>query len=265
AFHDSSARRDLSSCYPGTRKVALETIYHWIGDPAAPHCLWLHGPAGTGKSTIAQTVARQCRRDKTLGASYFFTRGSIGGLPPLFPTLAYQLMSVVPSLDGHLWEIICKDQTIFQRSMAEQLDRLVVQPFLKLVSRPAHHVVVIDGLDECDDIAVQREIVQAILGVRAHSLPLQFLIASRPESVIRRSFKSSPFSPPVHLLLDASLDPDRDIRHFLCEELGRMYRENVEDGMLVAPRTAWPPSEAINQLLSKCSGHFIYASTVVKF
>ncbi|KAF8873728.1 hypothetical protein BD779DRAFT_1414696, partial [Infundibulicybe gibba] len=267
AFHDSGARRDPSSCYPGTRKIALQTIYHWIENPAASHCLWLHGPAGTGKSAISQAVAEQCHRDQTLGASYFFTRGSTSGPPPLFSTLAYQLMKAVPDLDGHLWEMIREDQTVFQRSMSEQLDKLIVRPFLKLTNRPTHIVIIIDGLDECDNTTVQGEIVRLILDVQARSLPLRFLIASRPEPDIRRSFESpSPlYPPPVHLPLDASLNPERDIRHFLCKELGRIYKESVDDGMLAVPQTMWPPPEAVDQLVSKSSGHFIYASTVVKF
>ncbi|KAF8876411.1 hypothetical protein BD779DRAFT_1804330 [Infundibulicybe gibba] len=48
-------------------------------------------------------------------------------------------------------------------------------------------------------------------------------------------------------------------------KLGQAYEECMKDGMLVSPQATWPSSEAIEQLVRKSSGHFIYASTVVKF
>ncbi|KAF8870573.1 hypothetical protein BD779DRAFT_1392035, partial [Infundibulicybe gibba] len=126
AYHNSGVRREISRCYPGTREAALKTISDWIKDPAS-HCLWLHGPAGTGKSAIAYTVAEQCRLDGTLGASYFFVRGSTSRPHSLFPTLAYQLALAIPELHDLLWAMLY-DPTVLDRSMGEQLDALIVQP-----------------------------------------------------------------------------------------------------------------------------------------
>ncbi|KAF8879730.1 hypothetical protein BD779DRAFT_1627957 [Infundibulicybe gibba] len=160
AYYNSGVRREISRCYPGTREAALETISRRIEDPAS-HCLWLHGPAGAGKSAIAYTIAEQCRLDRTLGASYFFIRGSANKPPSFFPTLAYQLALAIPDLCDPLWAILCEDPTVLDRSMEEQLDKLIVQPFLRLANRPARTAIVIDGLDECDRIdgTVSREIL----------------------------------------------------------------------------------------------------------
>ncbi|KAF8872274.1 hypothetical protein BD779DRAFT_1452926 [Infundibulicybe gibba] len=270
AYHNSGVRREISRCYPGTRETALETISNWIKNPTS-HCLWLHGPAGTGKSSIAYTVAEKCRLDGTLGATYFFIRGTTSGRPPFFSTLAYQLTLAVPDLRDPLWAMLCEDPTVFDRSMSEQLDKLIVQPFLRLARRPAHVVIVIDGLDECDctgGAAIQADIARLVLGLGEHSLPLRFVISSRPEPEIRHAFESSPRSLVglTHLALDKTLDPDCDIRHFLCKELERVYRERVEDGIRrVASQTTWPPPEVVERIVEKSSGHFIYASTVIKF
>ncbi|KAF8872264.1 hypothetical protein BD779DRAFT_1652546, partial [Infundibulicybe gibba] len=171
AYHNSGVRREISRCYPGTRETALGTISNWIGNPTS-HCLWLHGPAGTGKSSIAYTIAEQCRSDGTLGATYFFIRGTTSGPPPFFPTLAFQLTLAVPDLRDPLWAMLCEDPTIFDRSMSEQLDKLIVRPFLRLARRPARVVIVIDGLDECDctgGAAIQAEIARLVLGLGEHS------------------------------------------------------------------------------------------------
>ncbi|KAF8873727.1 hypothetical protein BD779DRAFT_283091 [Infundibulicybe gibba] len=267
AFHDSGARRDPSRCYPGTRETALEIISSWVQDPAA-HYFWLYGPAGTGKSAIAQTFAEWCEQEKTLGATYFFTRGSTSGpprgVPPLFSTLAYQLMSKFPGLDDYLWAAVDADRTIFERSLSAQFDKLIVQPFLKLAYKSAVAVVIIDGLDECDGDSIQEEIVRLILGLEQHSLPLLFLISSRPEPAIRRSFKLSSSSL-THFPLDKALDPDDDIHYYLVNEFERIYQESLEMGMPPVSQLPWPSARDIGKLVDKSSGHFIYAATVVRF
>jgi hypothetical protein len=52
----------------------LEEICDWV-DSEDERCIWLNGLAGTGKSTIARTVARRYFEQKRLGASFFFSRG----------------------------------------------------------------------------------------------------------------------------------------------------------------------------------------------
>jgi tRNA A37 threonylcarbamoyladenosine biosynthesis protein TsaE len=52
------ARGHVLSCYPGTRVVILEELHNWINDAQCAHqVLWLHGPAGIGKSAIVQGLA----------------------------------------------------------------------------------------------------------------------------------------------------------------------------------------------------------------
>ena len=48
-------------CTPGTRVRILDDIVAWAKNilPGSPNVYWLFGPAGTGKSTIAYTVARR--------------------------------------------------------------------------------------------------------------------------------------------------------------------------------------------------------------
>ncbi|KAF8873731.1 hypothetical protein BD779DRAFT_1651953 [Infundibulicybe gibba] len=267
AYYNSGVRREISRCYPGTREAALKTISNWIeGSPS--HCLWLHGPAGTGKSAIAYTVSEKCRVDGTLGASYFFVRGSTNTSPHFFPTLAYQLMLAVPDLRGPLWTMLCEDPTVLDRSMGEQLDKLIVQPFLSLrvANRPTRvQVIVIDGLDEFDCIdgeTIQGNIVRMVLSLGIQSLPLLFLISSRPEPEIRYAFQSSPPSSLTLLPLDQSLDSDSDIRNFLRKEFERI---SVKMGMLLVSQLPWPSTEDIEMLVRKSSGHFIYAATVIRF
>ena len=53
----------------------------------------MNGLAGTGKSTIAQTIAERAFADGELGASFFCSRdfGDRSNLQLIFPTIAVQL------------------------------------------------------------------------------------------------------------------------------------------------------------------------------
>ncbi|KIJ30800.1 hypothetical protein M422DRAFT_36420 [Sphaerobolus stellatus SS14] len=62
-----------SICQSGTRERILAKIEEWITGED-PSVLWLYGPAGAGKSTIAQTIAERCYHRKNLAFSYFFSR-----------------------------------------------------------------------------------------------------------------------------------------------------------------------------------------------
>ncbi|KAF1967814.1 hypothetical protein BU23DRAFT_558979 [Bimuria novae-zelandiae CBS 107.79] len=55
---NSYAAQHERVCLPDTRVDLLREIHSWAGGPDERCIFWLRGLAGTGKSTIAQTVAR---------------------------------------------------------------------------------------------------------------------------------------------------------------------------------------------------------------
>lgn len=58
-----------------TRTELLSKIQEWVVSPNGKCMFWLSGVAGTGKSKICRTVARQLKSNKLLAASFFFKRG----------------------------------------------------------------------------------------------------------------------------------------------------------------------------------------------
>jgi chloramphenicol 3-O-phosphotransferase len=68
------------------------------------HVFWLNGLAGTGKSTIARTIARICADHKRLGASFFFSLGggALASARHFVTTVAVQLAAKVPALRLHI-------------------------------------------------------------------------------------------------------------------------------------------------------------------
>lgn len=75
ATFDSFANQDDPRCLEGTRRGILQEIYDWATDPESKCIFWLNGAAGTGKPTIARTVAASFAERGWLGASFFFKRG----------------------------------------------------------------------------------------------------------------------------------------------------------------------------------------------
>ncbi|KAF8212972.1 hypothetical protein K438DRAFT_1549766, partial [Mycena galopus ATCC 62051] len=68
----------------------------------------LNGSAGIGKSAIAQQFAGECQVQGRLGASFFFKRrhpkrGTWNGL---FPTIAYQLATLITALSLHVQQAV---------------------------------------------------------------------------------------------------------------------------------------------------------------
>ena len=78
----------------------LDEIELWISDPNKPSVYWLNGLAGTGKTTIAQTIAERVFAGGQLGASFFCSRDfeDRSNLQYIFPTLAVQLARKYPEV-----------------------------------------------------------------------------------------------------------------------------------------------------------------------
>ena len=269
ASHDSNERYPPPRCHPETRTAVLDTIFEWVGDTGRhSSVLWLYGPAGAGKSAIAQTVAESCATDGRLGASFFFSRGKLGRNTgkPLFPTIAYQLAISVRETRMPISKAVEDDPSISDKSIEVQLQKLILEPYRWIMrGEPASMVVIIDGLDECTDNGVQQYIISLIgTALTAHRLPLRFLIASRPEPHIRDAFNHLVFQPITRrLALDESFWPGRDIHIFLRSGFADIHTK-YRDTMASVPRP-WPSQQIIDFLVQKSSGQFIYASTVLKF
>ena len=95
-------------CLKGTRKDVLWEIERWSTGKQEQHVFWLNGLAGTGKSTIAQTVAEAAFADGKLGASFFCSRdfADQSNLQVIFPTLTFQLAHQYPHFRRELLQVL---------------------------------------------------------------------------------------------------------------------------------------------------------------
>ena len=125
AFHNSDERFDPPKCHPNTRLAVLSEIMKWVkweGD-LKTFIMWVYGPAGAGKSAIAQTIAEMCEEETILLASSFFSRNdaSRSSVKPLIATIAYQITLNLPGVRDAILGAIERDPLIFSKSLAVQL------------------------------------------------------------------------------------------------------------------------------------------------
>jgi hypothetical protein len=275
AFHNSSERYDPPKCHPHTRLAVIEAIMNWIKDgQKTSFLMWLYGPAGAGKSAIAQTIAEMCHRLGILAASFFWSRSAAGRNDEmrLIASLAYQLIITIPEMRIHVETAIENDPVLLSRSLDAQMESLITEPLEKTflgsqeqtVDLGEPKLVILDGLDECGEPSVQKYILKVIsTAILRFPLCIHILIASRPEQEIRDSFNAKPLlSITTRLPLDDNYRPDDDIGRFLIDSFTALKESHVLGSLLP---TTWPTTEDIDRLVQKSSGQFIYAATVVKF
>ncbi|KJA14781.1 hypothetical protein HYPSUDRAFT_48846 [Hypholoma sublateritium FD-334 SS-4] len=269
AFHNSGERYDSPRCHPDTRKAILSKIMDWARGPHNLRLLmWIYGPAGSGKSAIMQTIAELCEEAGILGGSFFFfrTAGRRNIKNHLVATLTYQLTMRIPILCDYITPVIHNDPSIFSQTLDAQMKALIIDPMIAVLT--AHpdlgnwrYIVLVDGLDECAPEDSHCEIL-TILSKTAFS-PFQFIIASRPEYVIRNTFSLQFMVKQTEILaLDNDYQPDNDIELFLRDRFNELRSSHPQGPYLP---TYWPTRDSIYSLLRYSSGQFIYAATVIKF
>ncbi|KAF8975999.1 hypothetical protein BDQ17DRAFT_1293993, partial [Cyathus striatus] len=221
--------------------------------------------SGAGKSAISRSVAERKDMKDMLCGFFAFSRNSStrNTVDPLVPTLAYQLATYVHETKRLISDTIEDDPQIFSKSLEFQIQKLIVEPFenyLQKSNNDKARCMIIDGLDECQDPKVQRNIIHSIVENMSRSrIALRFIIFSRPELEIRATFKRTNISDYCTVLeLDDRFKPDRDIELFLRDKFDEIKK--THDIFI-----SWPEEWQIMKLIGKSSGQFIYPATVIKY
>ncbi len=265
----------------GGGSVVRETIY------------WLNGMAGTGKSTIARTIARTCADQGRLGASFFFSRGG-GDLETarwLVTTIAVQLAQQSRQLRAAICRAISAHADIANQTLIDQWKQLVLRPSEQLPLRLETHqqssgaaaaipataaddnddtlqspppwIIVIDALNECTDDQEIAFVLQLLAETCSRETPsrIRVFLTSRPENTIREGFRDSILVSGRRQLFLHRLDPsiaDQDIRVFVDQNLGSILRKRPD-------WTPSPASDIVEALVQRAGGLFIWAATACRF
>jgi NACHT domain len=246
----------------------LQEIYDWADgtDGRDERCIfWLNGLAGTGKSTIARTVARRFFEQKRLGASFLFSKGGgdVGNAGKFFTSLAVQLAYAVPPLQTHIRDAVRERSNVASLSLTDQWCQLILSPFSKLQNNNSQssYIIIVDALDECEDDNNVRIILRLLAEARSlTTVRLQVFLTSRPEVPIRHGIDRIPQAEHQDFILqNISLTiVNHDISLFLEYNLGTIRQEWTL-------RADWPGAVVLSQLVYKSSGLFIWAATACRF
>ncbi|KZP31119.1 WD40 repeat-like protein [Athelia psychrophila] len=255
-------------CLDGTRRDVLHSLIHELTAPSPEtNVFWLYGLAGSGKSTIATTIAEQLRgrSELVLGAFLFFDRNSPSQSGPsgVIRTLAFQMALSNDILRDAICDAIERDPQATTRPLNSQFNDLILAPLRSCASRITGPVIcVLDALDECGDAQSRRTLVH-LLAERLALLPphFRFLITSRPESDLRSMLGSHPRVKSFSLNA-TEWSSAADVLLFIQHEMNALYVHRRDDDELPY---GWPGSPMIQQLGGHAGDSFIWAATAMRY
>ena len=263
--YDTEQRHRM--CLENTRVEVLEQAMEWSADNSSRCIFWLKGLAGTGKSTIASTVAFRLKAENRPVATFFFKRGhgDLSHVRKLIPTIVRHLSVHSPFYKQDIVAVIKKEPDLGNSAnFREQFEKLLVEPVRGLLhANPVHtkFYIIMDALDECEEERDLRMLLK--LMAKTDNLPqlgLKILVTSRPELSIRNGFEEIPSIFHRNLALEdvPRSEVDRDIRTYLSHKLKEVQRQ-------FHLRADWPDEQDINTLASKAGGLFIFAATACRY
>jgi hypothetical protein len=257
ASYDSYENQRGEKCVPGTRRDLLSKIMDWA--ETSDKCIfWLNGSAGTGKSTISQTVTELFKGKGQLGASFFFKRDKANhsNARRFTSTIAKQLMASNQQLAPGITKAIQDDADLSTKALSQQFEKLLLQPLSEEEQQETTSVIVINALDECkeDNIEVLLELLPQLQ--ESKSIRLRIFLTSRPELAIRRGFQQNQDYQGL-VLQDVPCVED-DIRIFFNHEFSQIKKRRKVPG-------DWPGDKRVEKLVRMSVPLFIFAATVCRF
>jgi hypothetical protein len=222
----------------------LQCIRDWaLNDSGGKPIFWLRDIAGSGKSTVAMTVAQELKELNCLGGRFFFSINDkrLSGTKEFCSAIARDLYTFFPDIRSTVVSVAANDPAIPTRSFEEQFQALVIQPLRSITQRV---VLVIDAIDECNK-QQRKDLLEALVSNILLIPSLRVFFTSRPEPDISSTVKSVAVIRSMEFRLHgtqyrSNVDDIRTYIDYYLERLGPEQREG---------------------LVKKANGLFIWAST----
>ncbi|KAF7979788.1 hypothetical protein HWV62_40830 [Athelia sp. TMB] len=239
----------------GTRAALLSALETWANSVDAQNVFWLKGVAGSGKSTIAHTIACIMHETGRLVSSFFLNHQ----IPArkIFTTIARDIAATSLAIAYDICSVLKNEPALASASLSRQFKALISGP---LGRHPFDRtiVIVIDALDEAihgdGDTALL-----AILGVEAANLPphVRIFITSRPTNIIEQFLWGKSYIR-THLIDIHSIENLQDISAYVDAQLqNHTIRRKMRPTEL---------DEALVQdLKARAEGLFIWISTIFAY
>lgn len=252
-------------CLEGTRIGLRQKILGLLGhanmlSPAAPAApdkaklVCLYGLAGSGKSSVANSIARTIENEAFYLSCFCCKRDDPDLSKPerVFPTLAYRIAQHDSNYRAALVSLLLSPRgtSILTASLGEQFAMLFDDLLPKVTAPSRTHMVVIDALDECGASAEQKQLATLLLSLINSVLWIRVFMMTRPVGDVIGLFRSSGGTSAL-LNINEENDMQQDISLFMTT---RFRASNLE----ITP-------EQIDQLVIRSKGLFIWSSMLIKY
>ncbi|KAF2228196.1 hypothetical protein BDZ85DRAFT_13058 [Elsinoe ampelina] len=256
-------------CLEETRVDLLQNIYNWANNDEDKPIFWLNGIAGTGKSTIARTVALRWSKQERLGASFFFKRGERlrSSAPLLLSTVASQLAQRFDEIRESLREILATNPQATTRGLTEQFQLFLLEPLKASgITTLESQILVIDALDECADENDTSTLIK-LLAATSHQTRLRCFVTCRPEATILERFASidskTYHNIVLHQVTESSIESDLETYLWHEFDFQKSKVRNKSRADLCDP--TWPAAGDLKNLARLARPLFIFAATVCRY
>lgn len=260
---DSAARHTPPHCHPETRKDLRTRIISWLENKnRESNLLWLFGPAGVGKSAVAQTIAEECQKAGWLGGAFFFSRPRVEDPDRVIPSISHQLATTYPPYQRSISRLLTDDPSVLSKNLAVQFRKLITGPLLAMEAPSLPMLFIVDGLDECRGDTAQGELIQLIADFAGHcksvDFPFLWMIVSRPEWQITSKFSI------------LGIVMEKNEVYIDDEDAWKVLRDGFRDvrkkyGHVFGEQMVWPTEPQLLTLRSAASGLMAFVSTLLKF
>ncbi|KAF7346233.1 WD-REPEATS-REGION domain-containing protein [Mycena sanguinolenta] len=260
----NAAETTAQRCMEGTRVDIIQEIVEQLTRPPDPllRLVLCSGPAGSGKSTIAKTVAARLEEEeKILAASFFFSRdyAERKELTYLPCTLAHQLADYNSEFQHLLVKLLKDDRSrLVHADPKEQFQKMIVELLAKMPSSRTPWVICLDALDECGKDhgkVLLRWLSDAMANIPVH---IRFFLTGRPEVCHYLTFNLSVLCKYSNI---EAINPEtvrKDIHFYVAQSL--------KDPTWNESTGGWEVNEKdVDKITSQANGLFIFAATAVRY
>ncbi|KAL7916679.1 hypothetical protein GGI35DRAFT_466219 [Trichoderma velutinum] len=261
ATFNATNKQHAPGCLENTRIQVLSQIRSWIDGDGERRIYWLRGMAGTGKTTISMTIAREYYGKGRLGASFFFSRssGDLSSTRKFVATIANELAESLLAYREHLHNALESSSSITSRSLYDQWEKLILDPMRSTLLEDDVQpiLIVIDALDECNSQYDLGVLIQCLADLAAlDKIAFRIFITSRPEKTIHLGFDKIMSTTRQEFTLHNIEES------IVAADLQLYYRHELHDMDIdESPIT----EDVIDILTKKSDGLFIHAATVCRF
>lgn len=238
----------------------LTSVDTWVRDPNAEKMAWVHGYAGSGKSALLNSIARNLENSYIPFTTFTCKRDDAerSDVQRILPTICYDLTRYYGDYQGTVSNVANQPdgRSILTGDVATQIELLFGESPVYGIISPKHarrtliHVILIDALDECKD-ALQRSALAGFLRDLAYNVPwIKIIITSRHESDIADVFADDNTIHRIDINGDEWKTSD-DIRLFI-ENRSKHLKLNLSP-------------DQVERFQERASGLFIWCTTVFRY